>query len=316
MANMDRVFDFMFTNPLDSNGKPLVVEASDDLLFFADVCAGPGGFSEYVLWRKQWQSHGFGFTLEGKDDFKLHNFQAGPPEAFEPFHGMYLKYDYFHCVLSYNGFFMLMQVPKIWIVSTTRITSLHSQIMSIKIRRKMGRQVSISWWQTGWVNYGVCNYGYLEGMSLLYGQPRSFPEAKSYICFSPAVYRTFYHIWRDCARHWPRTIVCHLFDRLYLMRVRVLSDRFKVVLRWRFLFLVGNTDAKRFAHLSVHVISWNHPGFVYYWFLSVTNLFADESQFKFWYFSHLVIWNNMFLEVWFLTACVLRWYHFQNQSRM
>lgn len=61
MANMDSIFDFMFTIPIDEHGGPLVRE--DDLLYFADVCAGPGGFSEYVLWRKGWQAKGFGFTL-------------------------------------------------------------------------------------------------------------------------------------------------------------------------------------------------------------------------------------------------------------
>ena len=49
----------------------------DSLLYFADVCAGPGGFSEYVLWRKRWRSKGFGFTLKGKSDFKLEDFYAG-----------------------------------------------------------------------------------------------------------------------------------------------------------------------------------------------------------------------------------------------
>lgn len=36
-----------------------------DLLYFADICAGPGGFSEYMLWRKRWHCKGFGFTLKG-----------------------------------------------------------------------------------------------------------------------------------------------------------------------------------------------------------------------------------------------------------
>lgn len=40
MANMDALFDFMFTNPTDDDGAPLVHE--NDLLYFADVCAGPG----------------------------------------------------------------------------------------------------------------------------------------------------------------------------------------------------------------------------------------------------------------------------------
>lgn len=45
MANIDALFDFMFTNPVDEDGRPLVKEY--ELLYFADVCAGPGGFSEY-----------------------------------------------------------------------------------------------------------------------------------------------------------------------------------------------------------------------------------------------------------------------------
>ena len=56
-------------------GKPLL--ESNSLLYFADVCAGPGGFSEYVLWRKRWRAKGFGFTIKGKNDFKLEDFLAG-----------------------------------------------------------------------------------------------------------------------------------------------------------------------------------------------------------------------------------------------
>jgi FtsJ-like methyltransferase len=37
--------------------------AKNQLLYFADVCAGPGGFTEYVLWREGWNAKGFGFTL-------------------------------------------------------------------------------------------------------------------------------------------------------------------------------------------------------------------------------------------------------------
>lgn len=76
----------------------------NELLYFADICAGPGGFSEYVLWRKKWDSKGFGFTLRGPNDFKLEDFFAGPPETFEPYYGKFLsnflkfelkKIDYF-----------------------------------------------------------------------------------------------------------------------------------------------------------------------------------------------------------------------------
>ena len=61
--------------------------ARDDLLYFADVCAGPGGFSEYVLWRKKYDVKGFGFTLRGSNDFKLEDFYAAPSELFEPHYG-------------------------------------------------------------------------------------------------------------------------------------------------------------------------------------------------------------------------------------
>ncbi|XP_033334094.2 cap methyltransferase 1 [Megalopta genalis] len=79
MANMDKVCDFMFT-------KPNCLQ-KDELLYFADVCAGPGGFSEYILWRKKWHAKGFGFTLKNENDFKLADFYAGPCETFYPYYG-------------------------------------------------------------------------------------------------------------------------------------------------------------------------------------------------------------------------------------
>ena len=59
-------------------------------MYFADICAGPGGFSEYVLWRTKGESKGFGLTLKGNNDFKLEDFFAGPPEMFEPHYGKIL----------------------------------------------------------------------------------------------------------------------------------------------------------------------------------------------------------------------------------
>lgn len=85
MANIDATFEFMFTEPQRTNGESLI--RRNELLYFADVCAGPGGFSEYVLWRKTWESKGFGFTLKGPNDFKLEEFRAGSPETFEPYYG-------------------------------------------------------------------------------------------------------------------------------------------------------------------------------------------------------------------------------------
>jgi len=35
------------------------------VLYFGDVCAGPGGFTEYMLTARKWRAKGFGFTLRG-----------------------------------------------------------------------------------------------------------------------------------------------------------------------------------------------------------------------------------------------------------
>ena len=66
----------------------------EELLYFADVCAAPGGFTEYVLWRRKkinklCDAKGFGFTLKS-NDFKLDDFFASPVEFFEPHYGNYL----------------------------------------------------------------------------------------------------------------------------------------------------------------------------------------------------------------------------------
>ncbi|XP_072753368.1 cap-specific mRNA (nucleoside-2'-O-)-methyltransferase 1 [Anoplolepis gracilipes] len=79
MANINRVCNFMFTDPKGLH--------PDELLYFADVCAGPGGFSEYILSRKKWHAKGFGFTLKNENDFTLDEFFAGPCETFHPFYG-------------------------------------------------------------------------------------------------------------------------------------------------------------------------------------------------------------------------------------
>lgn len=81
MANMDKACDFMFTKPKVPCTDPT------ELLYFADVCAGPGGFSEYVLSRTKWHAKGFGFTLKDKNDFTLDEFFAGPSETFHPYYG-------------------------------------------------------------------------------------------------------------------------------------------------------------------------------------------------------------------------------------
>jgi len=79
MANIDSSFDFIFTSPPDV--------FDNELMYFADVCAGPGGFSEYVLWRRGWKTKGFGFTLKGENDFRLNAFHSTNSELFEPHYG-------------------------------------------------------------------------------------------------------------------------------------------------------------------------------------------------------------------------------------
>ncbi|VUZ57477.1 unnamed protein product [Hymenolepis diminuta] len=87
MANMDSLFMGLFS------GKP----PHNEILHFADICAGPGGFSEYLTWRRgcplgskshHFQSiRGYGMTLKGECDFKLRKFIAGPMENFRAYYG-------------------------------------------------------------------------------------------------------------------------------------------------------------------------------------------------------------------------------------
>ena len=42
------------------------VLGGNELMFFADICAGPGGFTEYMLYRTKWHAKGYGFTLKSE----------------------------------------------------------------------------------------------------------------------------------------------------------------------------------------------------------------------------------------------------------
>jgi len=85
MAEIDASFQYIFTSHADFDDKNPAA-----LLYFADICAGPGGFSEYILWKRNWRSKGFGFTLraKGANDFKLKDFKAGTPETFDCHYGV------------------------------------------------------------------------------------------------------------------------------------------------------------------------------------------------------------------------------------
>lgn len=53
----------------------------------ADICSGPGGFSEYILTKLKWKAKVFGFTLRNEDDFRVDNFNVS--STTETFHAYY-----------------------------------------------------------------------------------------------------------------------------------------------------------------------------------------------------------------------------------
>lgn len=86
MANMDRVYNWLLSkedatslekkNPIKNIDIKNIhssraktgqnIDRESKIFYFADVCAGPGGFTEYMLWRKGfYNAKGFGFTLKG-----------------------------------------------------------------------------------------------------------------------------------------------------------------------------------------------------------------------------------------------------------
>ncbi|XP_063919988.1 cap-specific mRNA (nucleoside-2'-O-)-methyltransferase 1 isoform X2 [Zophobas morio] len=83
IANIDAATGFMFSN-IDKNPHH---KDNTGPYYFADVCAGPGGFTEYILWRRKWHFKGFGFTLRGENDFKLTDSVCTSPVTFLPLYG-------------------------------------------------------------------------------------------------------------------------------------------------------------------------------------------------------------------------------------
>lgn len=69
MAEVDWLFNL--TSRAKSNPDSTEPTRHDHLLYFADVCAGPGGFTEYLYWRRQEAAMGWGFTLRGDHDFRV-----------------------------------------------------------------------------------------------------------------------------------------------------------------------------------------------------------------------------------------------------
>lgn len=85
IANLDAILDFMFTEPRDENSDLML---KNETLCFADCCAGPGGFSQYILWRKKMHAKGFGFTLRNQNDFEFNQFLDGSTNSYNAYYGI------------------------------------------------------------------------------------------------------------------------------------------------------------------------------------------------------------------------------------
>ncbi|CAH1979734.1 unnamed protein product [Acanthoscelides obtectus] len=83
MANIDAATNFMFSR-IDENEHH---KSHPGPFYFADICAGPGGFTEYILWRRQWFFKGFGLTLKEENNFRLHESTCASPVSFQAIYG-------------------------------------------------------------------------------------------------------------------------------------------------------------------------------------------------------------------------------------
>jgi hypothetical protein len=85
LANIDALFNL--TNSPDFGIRPASDYESGTRFYFADICGGPGGWTDYLTWRLAGRGQGFGRTLRGPQDWMaLHRFRA-PPTGFRPHYG-------------------------------------------------------------------------------------------------------------------------------------------------------------------------------------------------------------------------------------
>ncbi|XP_055598639.1 cap-specific mRNA (nucleoside-2'-O-)-methyltransferase 1-like [Uranotaenia lowii] len=84
IANVDAMFEWRLCQLSDQERQ----RNSQELFYFVDVFGGPGGCSEYILWRNGgWHARGFGFTTKGEYEFRPDAFRAGAPETLDPYYG-------------------------------------------------------------------------------------------------------------------------------------------------------------------------------------------------------------------------------------
>jgi cap1 methyltransferase len=78
MANLDYLSGFKFSEAV----------GQQELLYFAEIHGGPGGFSEYILHKRGFHSKGYGFTPINENVYDLKAFVAGPSQTFHPYYGV------------------------------------------------------------------------------------------------------------------------------------------------------------------------------------------------------------------------------------
>jgi hypothetical protein len=95
MANIDKLMgiteQWCKSHPSTTQGN-----SEGPVFQFVDLCAGPGGFTEYLLWRLSalgHKAHGWGLTLTGEQDFQVDKFHTAVAEiaingGFEAYYGV------------------------------------------------------------------------------------------------------------------------------------------------------------------------------------------------------------------------------------
>lgn len=85
MANIDAMCEFMLTNPTDLYGNTLI--DADEMLYYAEISARPGGVSEYATWRKNRKTRGFCFNTNNIKKMKLDDVYHGCPKGYTSHYG-------------------------------------------------------------------------------------------------------------------------------------------------------------------------------------------------------------------------------------
>ena len=101
MANLDFLFNLTntsrFKKPSASDVPP------NEVFYFADICAGPGGFTEYLYWRiGHDRAQGFGMTLKGDHDWARNERFMVPIEGFVRHYGQDLTGNIFRIENIYS----------------------------------------------------------------------------------------------------------------------------------------------------------------------------------------------------------------------